>query len=528
MSNLVGVRRALLSVSDKRDLVPFARALVESGVEIVSTGGTARALADAGFRVIPVERLTGVPEMMDGRVKTLHPAVHGGLLARRDRAEHVRAMEAHRISPIDLLAVNLYPFERTLKEDLAEEQAIELIDIGGPAMIRSAAKNYEFVAVVTNPSQYDRIINEMRVNDGATTLALRRDLAAAAFSRTAEYDATISAWMCERQDESFPPQFRQSLVKREQLRYGENPHQQAALYANPVEAAANVVKAKLLHGKPLSYNNLNDAAAAFELAREMREAFPDRAGAVIVKHTNPCGVALAADGRAAFERAYAGDPLAAYGGILAANHVIDRDAAEAICRGEKFFEVIAATRFEGDAAGMLGERWANVRLLETGEIEAALHLSRMECRTIPGGMLVQQRDRAIPDPSKWQRVSGEPLDDESLETAVLLTLAAKHLKSNAVVIGAGSQMLGAGAGQMDRVTAARLAIEKARESLHRPNLIAASDGFFPFADGPQLLIDAGVSAIVQPGGSKRDAETVELCRARGVTMYLTGVRHFRH
>lgn len=529
MSQELNIKRALLSVSDKTDLVPFARALINAGAEIISTGGTAKQLKEAGIDVIGIDEVTGFPEMMGGRVKTLHPAVHGALLGIRDNDEHMAAMSEHNIKPIDLVCVNLYPFERTLKEDLSRDEAIELIDIGGPSMIRSAAKNHEYVAIVTSPAQYDRVANELKKHEGATTLELRRDLAAAAFSRTAEYDATISAWMCDREAESFPPMLRISQVRQVQLRYGENPHQQAAVYADPAIAVANVVTAKLLNGKALSYNNLNDASAAFELVRELKEVFPDKIGAAVIKHTNPCGAAVSDSAEDAFNKAYDGDSLAAYGGILALNTRLDNQTATKICEGEKFFEVIVATAFDENAAAMLGERWKNVRLLETGDLDSPEHAGSIEFRSIPGGMLIQQQDQALANINKWTHAAGPEADQTQMNTAALLWMASKHLKSNAVAVGSDCKLLGAGAGQMDRVTSARLAIEKAADKLSTANFpIAASDGFFPFSDGPEILINAGVKCIVQPGGSKRDQETIDLCNEKGVTLLLTGVRHFKH
>ncbi len=530
MPDLVPVRRALLSVSDKNDLIPFARSLAAHGVELVSTGGTARTLFDAGLRVLPVEHVTGFPEMMDGRIKTLHPLIHGGLLARRDVPAHVQSMRDHNIKPIDLICINLYHFERTLREDLSREESIELIDIGGPAMIRSAAKNHDFVTVVTSASQDDRVVNELAAHNGATTLELRRDLAAAAFSRTAEYDAAISSWMCGRAAASFPTTLRLSMTRQDQLRYGENPHQEAAVYADPAEVGPSVVKARLLSGKPLSYNNLNDAAAALVLVREARQMYGDRAAAAIIKHTNPCGAALGGSPKEAFDRAYESDPMAAFGGILAINVEIDVAAAKAIGDGEKFFEVIIAPSIHEEASSLLADRWKNVRLLEVGDLEVSANFARIEYRSLPGGMLVQQRDRAVPEQAKWSHAAGPAPSQEILDAGAFLFLCAKHLKSNAVAIGANSQLLGAGAGQMDRVTSARLAVEKAgaRIKMSKAPVIAASDGFFPFPDAPQLLINAGVRVIVQPGGSKKDQETIDLCVKKNVTLLMTGVRHFKH
>jgi len=514
MQNIAVIRRALISVSDKRDLVPFARGLVELGVEIVSTGGTAAVLSDAGIPARPIEDLTGFPEMMGGRVKTLHPRVHGGLLGRRDDDDHRAAMEAHDIPPIDLVCISLYPFEKTIMQaETTREEAIEQIDIGGPAMLRSAAKNHEFVTVVTSAGQYDRIITEMRQHDGGTTLDTRQDLAAAAFTRTAEYDTAISAWMCSRRDQAFPDMLRLSYTLQSDLRYGENPHQRAAVYMNPASGEPSVVTADVLHGKALSYNNLLE---------------PDSAAAVVVKHTNPCGGAVAPMLDDAFRRAYDSDPLAAYGGILACSDTIDRDTAESICDGTKFFELIVAPGFADAALTMLRGRWANVRLLDVHDLR---HTGRrkMNYLSIPGGMLVQERDLHLPVPDDWMHVAGPTPTHELLSNAAIIMLFAKHLKSNAIAIGCNGQLLGAGTGQVDRVAACRLAIDKAGERLKgMTDVIAASDAFFPFPDGPGHLIEAGATCIVQPGGAKRDDETIALCDERNVTLLMTGVRVFRH
>ena len=522
MPDLVPIRRALLSVSDKTDLVPFATALARRGVALVSTGGTAKALAGAGLPVANVSEVTGFPEIMDGRVKTLHPSVHGALLARRDVPGHVEAMARHGIEPIDLVCISLYPFEKTMRRpEASRAEIIEQIDIGGPAMIRSAAKNHEFVTVVTSPTQYDRVLNELNAHDGATTLALRADLAASAFSRTAEYDATIAAWMHRRQSQAFPNQLRLSLTKAVDLRYGENPHQQAALYRDPASRGPSVVNADLLHGKPLSYNNINDAAAALALVRE----FAEGPACAIVKHTNPCGAAVGATLTEAFDKAYSGDDLAAYGGIVAFNRPLDLETARRVVEGQKFFEVVVATDYEIAALDLVKERWANVRLLAVGE-HAPSPDRKLEFRSVPGGMLVQDQDRQKAAPAVWRHAAGPAPSTDRLDDAAVVWTIVKHLKSNAVAVGGDGQLYGAGAGQMDRVTACRLAVQKAGERAR--GAIAASDAFFPFADGPQALIDAGVTCIVHPGGSKRDQDTVDLCRQRGVTLLLTEVRHFRH
>jgi phosphoribosylaminoimidazolecarboxamide formyltransferase/IMP cyclohydrolase len=532
MPQLVPISRALISVSDKADLIPFARALSEMNVQIVSTGGTAKALESAGIAVVPVEKVTGIPEMMDGRVKTLHPSIHGAVLARRDVKSHVQAMKDHDITPIDLVCVSLYPFEQAMKSPGASrEEVIEQIDIGGPAMLRSAAKNHEWVTVVTSPAQYDRLITELQANDGSTTLELRRDFAAAAFSRTAEYDATISAWMSSRRDEAFPFTLRLSYINQGELRYGENPHQRAALYSNPASAEPSVVSAQVLHGKTLSFNNLHDGAAALEAVQDLNDLFPDRAAAVIVKHTNPCGAAVAANLTAAFEAAYEGDPLAAYGGILALSQPVDEGAARVICNGKRFLEVIIAPGYDAASLHLLSERWRDVRLLGVGGLHHTGH-RKINYKSVPGGMLVQERDMKLPNPNEWKHVAGPRPDEKTVEDAVLMCAVVKHLKSNAIAIGREGRLLGAGCGCVDRVTACRIAIEKSGEKLGSSHggsgSVAASDAFFPFADGPQLLIDAGVKCIVHPGGSKRDQDTIDLCAQRDVTLFLTGTRQFRH
>jgi phosphoribosylaminoimidazolecarboxamide formyltransferase/IMP cyclohydrolase len=544
MSGLISIRRALISVSDKTDLVAFARGLTEFDVEIISTGGTAAALTSAGIKVVPIDQVTGFPEMMDGRVKTLHPSIHGALLGRRDIPAHLQAMQDHHITPIDLVCVNLYPFERTVLAGggggaVSFDDAMEQIDIGGPAMLRSAAKNFQFVTVVTSIEQYDRVINEMREHEGATSYELRRDFAAAAFMRTAEYDTAISAWMGTRREEAFPAMLRMSYARQFDLRYGENPHQHAAAYRNPASAEPSVVSAEVLHGKELSYNNLHDGAAALELVQELNELFPapDFAAACIIKHTNACGAAIAWNLADAFDLAYASDPLAAYGGILAVNQPINESCAQRICQGQKFLEVIiaptikGASAFDDAATRLLAQRWANVRLLAVNGIK---HTSqrKINYKSIPGGMLVQERDMKLADVGEWRHVAGPPPNEAVLRDGAFAWTIAKHLKSNAVAIAHNGQLLGGGMGQVDRVTACRLAVERAAPHLRvRSNTIhpvAASDAFFPFPDGPKLLIDAGVKSIIHPGGSKRDPETIDLCNQRGVTCLITGVRHFRH
>jgi phosphoribosylaminoimidazolecarboxamide formyltransferase/IMP cyclohydrolase len=523
--------RALLSVSDKRDLVPFARALEALGFELVSTGGTAKGLAEAGLRVTPIDQVTGFPEMLDGRVKTLHPKVHGGLLGRVNHPEHLQAMNAHGIVPIDLLCVNLYPFAATIaKPGASFEECIEQIDIGGPAMIRSAAKNHESVAVVTDPSQYDRVIEALRRGEGRTDEALRRELAAEAFAHTARYDATIAAWM-QGPGELFPETLELRFTRVSSLRYGENPHQRAAVYRDAATADPGVVDARVVEGKPLSYNNILDAGAALELVTDLRTLPGAAAAACVIKHTNPCGAAIGADVAEAFDRAYAGDPLAAYGGIVAIAGRVDAAIADRIAKPDRFLEVVVADAFDDAAIATLANRWKNVRLIATGARSTAASSAHRLLRSVPGGLLVQEADELPVDGNAFQHSAGPAPTDAMRHDAAFLAVVSKHLKSNAVCIGGGGSLWGAGAGQMDRVAACRHAVEKASARLKAAGKIvpvAASDAFFPFDDGPRALIDAGVGCLVHPGGSKRDADTEALCRERGATLLISGVRHFRH
>ncbi len=537
MTNPVPIRRALLSVSDKTDLVPFARALVSRGVRIISTGGTARVLADAGIKVTPIEQVTGFPEIMDGRVKTLHPSVHGAILGRRDNPEHVAAMKAHGIEPIDLVCISLYPFERTVSAPgVTLEEAIEQIDVGGPAMLRAAAKNYQWVTVVTSAGRYDRVVSELDANDGCTTLELRAELAASAFGKTAEYDAAIAAFLSRRTPGPFPQVLRLSYTKVDELRYGENPHQAAALYRDPASTGPSIVNARQLHGKELSYNNINDAAAALEVVKSLRKlsggAPAHEVAACVVKHTNPCGAAVAGSVSAAVDGAIAGDPVAAYGGILAVSVTLDLGAAQRVCREDVFLEVIVAPEFEDGALAMLKERWANVRLLAVGD-RGPSAARKLDYRSVPGGMLVQDRDTRSASPEQWQHRAGPAPTPAQLGAAARLETVCRHVMSNAIVVGGTApgepgivRIFGVGSGQVDRVTACRIAAAKAG-ALAR-GAIAVGDAFFPFEDGPRALIDAGVSMIVHPGGSKRDEDTLKLCESRGVTCLVTGVRHFRH
>ena len=523
------VTRALLSVSDKTGLVEFARALAAHGVELVSTGGTAKAIAAAGLKVKDVSDLTGFPEMMDGRVKTLHPKVHGGLLAIRDNAEHVQAMQAHGIAPIDLLVVNLYPFEATVDKGAGFEECIENIDIGGPAMIRAAAKNHDDVAVVVEAQDYQAVLDELAANNGATTLTLRRRLAAKAYARTAAYDAAISNWFA-RQLEIGAPDFRAfggRLIQA--LRYGENPHQTAAFYSLP-DKRPGVSTARQLQGKELSYNNINDTDAAYECIGE----FDTRrtAACVIVKHANPCGVAEGPDLVSAYRKALACDSTSAYGGIIAMNRTLDADTAREITR--IFTEVIIAPDASEEAIAIIGAK-KNLRLLLAGGLPDP-RASGLTAKTVAGGLLVQSRDNAVVDDMTFKVVTKRaPTDAELLDLKFAFRVA-KHVKSNTIIYAKDLATVGIGAGQMSRVDSARIAARKAQDAAKELKLaepltkgsVVASDAFFPFADGMLACIEAGATAVVQPGGSMRDQEVINAADEHGIAMVFTGIRHFRH
>jgi phosphoribosylaminoimidazolecarboxamide formyltransferase/IMP cyclohydrolase len=540
VSDLVPVRRALLSVSDKTGLADFARALhSEFGVELISTGGTAKFLRDAGLPVTDVAQITGFPEMMDGRVKTLHPKIHGGLLALRDNPDHVAAMQHHGIQAIDLVCVNLYPFEQTIaKPSVSFEEAIENIDIGGPSMIRSAAKNHRFVLVVTGPDRYEKVLGDLRQHNGSSCGKHRLKQAQRAFASTADYDRLIAAYLRQQVDGTdYSPWLRvesvgQSevsleLTKRQDLRYGENPHQKAALYVDRHRqvAEASVAQAKQLHGKELSYINLLDADAALSAVKEFVSP-----AACIVKHATPCGIATAADLSTAFRNAFAGDPLAAFGGIVALNQRVDRATAEAITSIDKLLEVIVAPSYAPDALELLKGRWKNVRLLEVGPVveggKVRIDPQELGLHRIVGGYLVQQRDLTGLNETDWKVVSKRHPTDREMADLRLAWLACKHVKSNAITIASGGAVVGIGGGQVDRVNAARVAIQKAGE--RAKGAVAASDAFFPFPDGPELLLNAGVTMIIHPGGSVKDQETLDLVDGRGAALVLTGQRHFRH
>jgi phosphoribosylaminoimidazolecarboxamide formyltransferase / IMP cyclohydrolase len=525
------VTRALLSVSDKSGLIEFARALAAHGVDLVSTGGTAKAIAAAGLKVTDVSELTGFPEMMDGRVKTLHPKVHGGLLAIRDNAEHAQAMKAHGIAPIDLLVVNLYPFEATVDKGADFEECIENIDIGGPAMIRAAAKNHDDVAVVVEAQDYQAVLDELAANQGATTLALRRRLAAKAYARTAAYDAAISNWFAgELKTEA--PDFRAfggRLIQS--LRYGENPHQTAAFYRTP-DKRPGVSTARQVQGRELSYNNINDTDAAYECIAEFD---PKRTAAcVIVKHANPCGVAEGADLVSAYRNALACDSTSAFGGIIALNRTLDADAARAIV--EIFTEVIIAPDATEEAVAVVANSTRrNLRLLLAGGVPDPRTIG-LTAKTVAGGLLVQSRDNAVVDDMTLKVATKRAPSDAEMRDLRFAFRVAKHVKSNTIVYAKDLATVGIGAGQMSRVDSARIAARKAQDAADELKLAApmtrgsvvASDAFFPFADGLLVAIEAGATAVIQPGGSIRDDEVIKAADDAGIAMVLTGVRHFRH
>ncbi len=526
----VRITRALLSVSDKTGIVDLGQALARHGVELVSTGGTAKALRDAGLAVRDISELTGFPEMMDGRVKTLHPVVHGGLLAVRDDPAHVASMVEHGIGAIDLVVVNLYPFEATVAKGASRPEIIENIDIGGPSMVRSAAKNHEFVAIVTDPADYPALIAEMDAQSGGTTLDLRRRLAARAFAATAAYDGMIASWFgFADQGEQFPETLPITLKRGAALRYGENPHQAAAFYAATGPAARGIGQARQVQGKELSYNNYNDADAALELVSEFRDAAPT---CVIVKHANPCGVATAATIGEAYTAAFACDTVSAFGGIIAVNRPLDEATARAITG--IFTEVVIAPDAD-DAAIALFAAKKNLRLLLTGDLPNPARGGLM-AKSITGGWLVQSRDNGRVSADDLRVVTDRQPTPDELADCLFAWTVAKHVKSNAIVYAKDGAIAGIGAGQMNRLESARIAAWKARDAAEKagwaqPRTIGsavASDAFFPFADGLLAAVEAGATAVIQPGGSIRDAEVIAAANEAGLAMIFTGMRHFRH
>ncbi len=520
------IRRALISVSDKTGLVALGAFLAGQGVEILSTGGSAKALRDAGIPVIEVSAHTGFPEIMDGRVKTLQPKIHGGLLAVRGNPEHEKAMRDHAIAPIDLLAVNLYPFEAAVAKDAPFADCIENIDIGGPALIRAAAKNHAFVTVVVDPADYAQVIEEMKAHGGATTADFRKRLAATAYARTGAYDAAISTWFAGQLGETFPRRAVFAGELKQTLRYGENPHQQAAFYVGGA-ARPGIATARQIQGKELSFNNLNDTDAAFELAAE----FSDRPACVIVKHANPSGVAVAETLKEAYLRAYACDTESAFGGIIAVNRALDAATASEIAK--LFVEVVIAPDIDPEAAAILAAK-KNVRVLATGALPDP-RAAGMTVRSLAGGYLLQGRDNALTEKDLKVVTRRQPSNAEMADLLFAFTVC-KHVKSNAIVYAKNGATVGVGAGQMSRVNSCRIAAWKAEEAARvagdavswARGSVVASDAFFPFADGLIAAAEAGATAVIQPGGSVRDEDVIKAADERGLAMVLTGMRHFRH
>lgn len=523
------IKRALLSVSDKSGLIEFGRFLAGQGIEILSTGGTAKALAGAGIPVKEVSEHTGFPEMMDGRVKTLHPKIHGGLLALRDNDAHAAAMRDHDIGAIDLLVVNLYPFEETVESGADFASCIENIDIGGPAMIRSASKNHLFVTVVVEAQDYEAVIKSMTENNGATSPALRRRLAATAFARTGAYDAAISAWFAGQEGESYPARINITATRQQTLRYGENPHQDAAFYVDRT-VRPGIATARQLQGKELSYNNLNDTDAAFELVSEFDPAFGP--AVAIIKHANPCGVARAETLTAAYLRALRCDPTSAFGGIIALNGTLDGDTAREITK--VFTEVVIAPDIDTEAQNILSAK-KNLRLLLTGGLADPQAVGQT-LKSVAGGYLLQGRDNGRVMPDDLTVVTDRAPTEQELQDLLFAFTVCKHVKSNAIIYVKDGATVGIGAGQMSRLDSARVAVRKAQDASDTAGLpenmtkgsVVASDAFFPFADGLISAAEAGVTAVIQPGGSIRDDEVIAAANERGLAMVMTGMRHFRH
>ena len=530
-TTLIPIKRALLSVSDKTGLVEFGKFLSEQGVEILSTGGSATTLADAGVPVKEVAEHTGFPEMMDGRVKTLHPKIHGGLLALRDNEDHVDSMTQHDIGSIDLLVVNLYPFEETVEKGADFSTCIENIDIGGPAMIRSASKNHAFVTVVVEATDYDDVMTSIKQNNGATSAELRKKLAAKAFARTGSYDAAISAWFADQLGDTYPDRLNITATKQQSLRYGENPHQDAAFYVTrSAEPRKGIATATQLQGKELSYNNLNDTDAAFELVSEFDPA--DGPAVAIIKHANPCGVARGDNFIDAYNKALICDQTSAFGGIIALNGKLDAATASEISK--IFTEVVIATDADEEARKIMSAK-KNLRLLLTGGMADPRSIGQT-IRTVAGGYLVQGRDNGKVTLDDLKVVTKRAPTEQELRDMLFAFTVCKHVKSNAIIYVKDEATVGIGAGQMSRVDSAKTAVRKADDASEAAGLpynmaegsVVASDAFFPFADGLIAAAEAGVTAIIQPGGSIRDEEVIAAANERGLAMVYTGMRHFKH
>ncbi len=513
------IKRALISVSDKSGIAGFAKELHARGIEILSTGGTAELLKKEGIPVVQVSDYTGFPEMMDGRIKTLHPKVHGGILGRRDVDAHMQAMQTHGIQPIDMVVINLYPFEATIaKPGCTLEDAIENIDIGGPAMVRSSAKNYNDVTIVVDPADYPIVLKEMEESGGEVSLKTRKRLSRSAFAATSRYDAMISGYLSSLEEDAtgFPDQWGQSLSKVQELRYGENPHQAAALYREANPAPNRIVNARQLQGKELSFNNFIDMNAAWELAIEFSES-----SAVIIKHTNPCGVAVGEDQLKAFLQARETDPVSAFGGVMAFNKTLTAKTVEEIL--QNFVEVIVAPGYEPEALELLAKK-KNIRAMQMPD--ASRGSTERDIKKIGGGLLVQDSDQLTLDPNQLKVVTKIQPDDAMLADLKFAWVVAKHVKSNAIVYARDNETVGVGAGQMSRVDSARLAVEKANKEVK--GCVMASDAFFPFRDSIDAAAESGITAIIQPGGSIRDQEVVDAANEHSMAMVFTGIRHFKH
>jgi phosphoribosylaminoimidazolecarboxamide formyltransferase/IMP cyclohydrolase len=523
------VQRALLSVSDKAGLAEFARGLSALGIEILSTGGTAKALSDAGIPVTPVDQVTGFPEMMDGRVKTLHPAIHGGILADRRKPEHMAAIADKGIKPIDLVVVNLYPFEKTVaRQGVTLDEAIENIDIGGPSMVRSAAKNHYAVGIVVDPADYDAVLGQIRESGGLSD-ELRRQLAVKAFAHTSAYDAAITRFLGS--ENLFPDRLSLSFDKALGMRYGENPHQKAAFYRQTGYAGPTLADATLLSGLELSYNNIQDADAAMRVVMSFTQP-----ACAIIKHTNPCGCAVAESTAEAFIRAREGDPVSAFGGIVAVNRELDDDAAAALCEKNQKWDIILAPSFSQSALERFAVRksWGKtVRLIAVPNWTSAPERAAkpvtgtdLELKRVLGGLLVQEPDLIVLGPDNLRVVSDAQPSAEQIDQMLFAWTVMRHVKSNAIVIARDHQLVGAGAGQMNRVNSVKLALQQAGE--RAAGAVLASDAFFPFPDGPEAAIQGGVKAIIEPGGSTKDADVIAVCNKYGIPLVFTGIRHFKH
>lgn len=522
------VERALISVSDKAGIVEFAKELQHLGIEIISTGGTSKLLKDNGVQVVEISEYTGFPEIMDGRVKTLHPKVHGGLLALRDNETHKKQMRELHIKPIDMVVVNLYPFEKTIaKKGVSMEEAIENIDIGGPSMIRSASKNYKHVIVIVNPKRYELIVEELKANHNDISEKMRLELAIEAFRTTGRYDRIIANYLdsVEKEKEGYPTALSLDYLKRQPLRYGENPHQTAAFYVEENVEEPCIANARQLYGKELSYNNIIDLNAALELVKEF-----EKPSAIVIKHTNPCGAASATTLAEAFKNAYNSDPISAFGCILGLNKLVDRETAEAITEPGHFVEAIIAPEYEEEAIKILTtkRKWGSgLRLLRTGALSAnVIDTFAYDMKRVVGGMLLQTRDLSVYDSASLKFVSKKKPSEKEMADLRFAFIVGKHVKSNSIVLAKNEAVIGVGAGQMSRIDSTEIAIKKAGDRVK--GAVLASDAFFPFRDNVDAAAKAGITAIIQPGGSTRDEESIAAADEHGIAMVFTGQRHFRH